>query len=142
MIKHGDIIGYKKKQDMKEVILERLLSLFSEKYGINIVKLPSKKATKIAVDSSVDSESEAILATLLKGNASDLKKLLPVEGRTIKPLYLFLDEEILLFAKIKGLKFNESKKKKSKTALFLDDFEKKHPEAKRATVNSLLGLYK
>lgn len=142
MIKQGDVIGYKKSNDFKGVVLEYLLNFASRKYNFTLVKLP-KKADKIAVDSSLDSESENIVNTLIKGNSLKLKKNLPVEGKIIKPLYLFLDEEILLYARIKKLGFSRDVLgKKNKIENFLDEFEKKHPEVKRAVVNSLLELYR
>lgn len=99
------------------------------------------KASKIAVDSSIDSESSKIIRTLINGNVSELKKFLPVYSNIIKPLYLFLDEEILLYAKLKNLKFSKKTDKKDKIKSFEDEFEKKHPEIKRAIVNSLLALH-
>jgi tRNA(Ile)-lysidine synthase TilS/MesJ len=142
MINHEDIIGYSKNNSFKEVVLEDMLNFFSKKSGISVVKLPNKRANKIASDSSIDSEANEIVKKIIEGNAINLKKDLPVEKNLIKPLYLFSDEEILLYAKIKNLKFKEEKNKKNKIESFLDKFEKKHPEVKRAVVNSLLELYK
>ncbi len=159
MAHQGDIIGYKKGNKLKEVVLEDLLEFFSKKSGIKIVTLPNTKANKIAVDSSIDSESTEIIETLIKGNSSSFEKQLPTENKIIKPLYLFLDEEILLYAKIKNLKFKGGEpsagssqfmhprrklkiNKKDNIQEFVDQFEKKHPEVKRAIVNSLLELYK
>lgn len=142
MIKNGDVIGYKEKKDFKAIVLKEILNFTSNKSNFKIVKLPNKNANKIAVNSSIDSEADNISKNLIEGNASELKRDLPVERRIIKPLYLFLDKEILLYAKIKKLKFRETKVKKNKIENFLDEFEKKHPEAKRAIVNSLLELYK
>ena len=172
MIKTGDIIGYKKINTLKGVVLEDLLLFLKKKSGIELVKLPNKKANKIASYSSIDSESTEIVNLIIEKNSLDLKKELPVEKNVIKPLYLFLDEEILLYAKIKNLKFKkvdssisdfaqlslpptrEEKNlfsqnrsqfqppKKNKIANFIQEFEKKHPEVKRAVVNSLLELYK
>jgi hypothetical protein len=141
MIKQGEIIGYRKKNSMKGIVLEQILRFLAGKSGIEIVKLP-RKTDKIAIDSSLDSESEEIVGSIIKGNAGKLKESLPVEGKIIKPLYLFLDEEILLYAKIKKLKFVQEKRKKNKIESFMDEFGKKHPEVKRAAVNSLLELYK
>lgn len=141
MIKLGDIVGYKKSESLNGVVLEELLNFFSKKSGIKIVKLPHKKANKIAVDSLIDSESGNIIETIIHGNAEDLKKDLPVEKDIIKPLYLFLEEEILLYANIRKLKFIEEKIKKDNIKEFIEEFEKKHPEVKRAIVNSLLELY-
>ena len=142
MIKQGDIVGYKNGNDFKSAVLENVLYFISEKSNFKIVKLPNKSANKIAVDSSIDEEAENITKILIDGNSSMLNKNLPVEGKIIKPLYLFLDEEILLYAKLKKIKFKEKKNIKNKTENFLDEFEKKHPEVKRAVVNSLLELYK
>ena len=141
MIKQGDVIGYKKTNDFKGIVLEEILNFLSKKYGFIIFKLPNKKTTKIAVNSSLDSESNEIVKSIIQGNASDLKRELPVEGKIIKPLYLFLDEEILLYAKLRNLKFSQYKGKKDKIHELLTEFEKTHPEVKRAVVNSLLRLY-
>jgi hypothetical protein len=142
MIKPQNVIGYKKTNDFKGIVLEHLLKFASEKYNFKLVRSPNK-ATKIAVDSSLDSESEDIVNTLIKRKSSELKKDLPTEKNIIKPLYLFLDEEILLYARLKHLGFSRNvKAKKDKIENFLDEFEKKHPEIKRAVVNSLLELYK
>jgi tRNA(Ile)-lysidine synthase TilS/MesJ len=140
MIKKGDRIFYRKKNDFKNIVLIEMLKFIADK--TNIALSPSeKKSNKFAIDSSIDSESEKIIKILIKGNASDLKKYLPIEGNMIKPLYLFLDQEILLYAKLRNLKFKKEKKKKDKIKNFEDEFEKKHPEVKRAIVNSLLELY-
>lgn len=141
MIQRGDILGYKKENNFKGVVLEETLQFISEKANFNVIKLPSRKVNKIAIDSSLDSESENIIKILIDKKSIELKKYLPVEKNIIKPLYLFLDEEILLYAKLKKLKFTQEKEKKSKIKYFIDEFEKKHPEVKRAIVNSLLGLY-
>jgi hypothetical protein len=141
MIKRGDVIEYKKENRFKGVVLEEMLKFFSKKSGIEIVKLPSRRAKKIAVDSSLDFEAEEILNALINGKAGDLRKNLPAEGKIIKPLYLFSDAEIMLYAKLKKLKFKEMKEKRSIIKIFEDEFEKKHPEVKRAAVKSLLELY-
>lgn len=141
MIKRKDVIGYRRKNDFKGIVLEEILKFLAEKSNFRLVKLPGKRANKIAVDSSLDSESEEIIKELIKGNAINLKKDLPVEKNVIKPLYLFLDEEILLYAKLKRLKFKEQKKKRKKIGIFLDKSEKKHPEVKRAIVNGMLEIY-
>ena len=141
MIKRGDTIGYKKENYFRGVVLEDILNFVKERANFSLVKLPNKKANKLAVDSSIDSESSKIIRTLINGNVSELKKFLPVYGNIIKPLYLFLDEEIFLYAKLKGLKFKQKKKKEDKIQKFENEFEKKHPEIKRAIVNSLLALH-
>lgn len=141
LIKSGDIIGYKKKDDFRNIVLENILLFISERYGFNIVKLPNKKANKIAVASTLDSESHDIVNVVIEGDSSNLKNILPSDGNFIKPLYLFLDEEILLYAKLKNLKYKPVKKTEDRINNLLNDFEKKHPEVKRAVVNSILELY-
>lgn len=136
-----DLIGYKKGNNFREAVLENILKTISEKYGFNIVKLPNKNTNKIAVSSTLDLEAHDILSTLVNEDVSKLKNFLPSLGNFIKPLYLFLDGEVLLYAKLKNLKFKESKEKKDRITNFLDELEKKHPEVKRSVVNSLLKLY-
>jgi tRNA(Ile)-lysidine synthase TilS/MesJ len=141
MINSKCTIGYGKGNDFRSVVLEEMLKFISDKYNFNVASMSNKTVNKIALTSSLDSESEKILQILIDKKASELKSCLPVVGKEIKPLYLFLDEEILLFAKLKGLKFKEMKKNKDKIELFADELEKNHPEVKRAVVNSVLKLY-
>jgi hypothetical protein len=141
MIKKNEVIGYKKGNSFRDIVLEYLLNMFSEKGMVEIVKIPSKKKiNKIAISSTIDSESNRIVNILVKGSVKDLKEIAPVDGKTIKPLYLFLDEEVLLYAKIKKLKFKIIKEKKDNLSKFIDELEKKHPEIKRAILNSYLEL--
>jgi len=137
MIRRGDVVSVKGK-GYRKIVLKYLLGILEEKGVIEI----KGKGNKIAVTSTLDSEANEIVEILIKGDVKNLKNLKPVEGKTIKPLYLFLDEEVLLYAKLKGLKFNEEKEKETKISEFIDDLEIKHPEIKRAVVNSYLGLYK
>ena len=143
LIRQGDVVSYKAGSNFWEVVLEEILKKFSERTMIKIVK-NSSKATKIAIASTIDSEADEIIHELIKGNAN-LKKAAPIEKIKkkifIKPLYLFLDSEVLLYAKIKRLKFKEKIKYKDKISKFIDSLEEKHPEVKRAVVNSYLGMY-
>jgi hypothetical protein len=140
MIDLKDVVGFKKSDDVNGIVLEEMLNFISEKYNFNIVKLPNKKVSKIAITSSLDSESAKILDTLINRKSSELKSCFPVVGMEIKPLYLFLDEEILLFAKLKNLSFKKKNKKETKIELLNNELEKTHPEVKRAVVNSFLKL--
>jgi hypothetical protein len=141
MISRGDIIGYKKTNNFKGVVLESVLQFVKGKTDLELVKLPSSRAKKIATDDSIDSEAGRILNTLIEKNASGIKEFLPKYKNIIKPLCLFLDEEILLYAKLTNLKFKPVKKKENKTEKFINEFEKKHPEVKRAIINGILELY-
>ena len=162
MIRKGDIIGYntqgcttkniqkniftKGRTNFRDVVLEDLLNMFGEKGFVEIVRYQMSDIrcqisdSKLAISSTIDSESDKIVHMFVEGNVKDLKKVAPVDKKIIKPLYLFLDEEVLLYAKIKKLKFKEKKIKKDKLSMFVDDLEKKHPEIKRAILNTYLEL--
>ena len=142
MIKNNDIVGYENIGDFKGAVLEDSLKTFAKKAMIELINLPNKKKiTKKAIPSTIDYEADKIIHILIKGKASELNNLFPKQNMIIKPLYLFLDEEVLIYAKLKNLKFKDEEPKKDKISLFIDGLEKKHPEIKRAIVNSYLELY-
>lgn len=143
MTSRGDVIYFKKSENFRDIALNYLLDNFKDKIMIPISK---KGYSKIALSSSIDSISEEIIRILIKRNTKDLDSLLPVfkkgskKEEIIRPLYLFLDKEITLYCKIKKLKFKSSETK-SKFLEFLNSLEKKHPEVKRAVIQSYLDLY-
>lgn len=149
MIKKDDIIGCKNDGDFRDVVLEYLLKIFESKLIINLIKFQAKKKNnkvdKIALSSTIDLEADKIVHALIKDKTSDLKKVFPIVRMKnqiiIKPLYLFLDNEIIIYAKLKGLKFKKIKEKKDKISEFIYELEKKHPEIKRAIVKSYLELH-
>ena len=143
LIRQGDVVEYKSGNGFRDAVLEELLKKFSKKAMIEVVK-NSSKATKIALTSTIDSEADGIIHELIKGNAN-LKRAAPIQkikGKIfIKPLYLFLDQEVLLYAKMKRLKFKEKSEHQDKISKFIDTLEEEHPEVKRAVVNSYLEMY-
>ena len=148
MIRRGDKVQYKKTREFKGVVLDDILKFVLDKFDFYLTdsnkflaKRDKFKSVRIASASSLDSEAENIIKILINGNVSELKKNLPSYENAVKPLCLFLDEEILLYAKLKNLKFRKAQEKKDKIRNFEDEFEKKHPEVKRAIVNSVLKLY-
>ena len=140
MIKNNDLIAYENKGDFRGVVLEDVLKMFSEKANIKLIKRDNSKAKK-AIPATINTESDKIVHELIKGNVKNLRKLAPIQGKIIKPLYLFLDEEVLLYAKLKKLKFKKKTEKKDKISGFVDGLEQKHPEIKRAIINSYLELF-
>ena len=118
MAHSGETIRYKNNGTFRDVVLEDILRMFSEKANAKLTK--SSKADKIAVSSTLDLEADDITHKLIKENIQN-SKFSPVVGKTIKPLYLFLDEEILLYAKIRKLKFKKIKEKKDKISSFIDE---------------------
>ena len=95
---------------------------------------------KIAIPSTTDSEANEIAHILIQDKSSKLKQHSPMVRNVIKPLYLFLDKEVLLYAKLKKLNFKEKKKKTDALTNFINELEKKHPEIKRAIISSWLKL--
>jgi len=141
LIKSGDKIGYENKGDFRGVVLEHLLKMFEPKLYIELIKLPTKKkTTKLAIPSTTDLEAEQILKILIKDKSKGLKKVAPIDSKKIKPLYLFTDKEVLLYAKLKKLRFKKQTEKKDNISDFINNLEKNHPEVKRAMVNSYLKL--
>ncbi len=142
MVSKNDIITYENKGNFRDAVLEVLLKMFGERAPVKIVKFNSKiKFDRKVVSSTIDVFAEKMIYDLFKKNVKNFEELKPVEKKIIKPLYLFLDEEILLYAKLKKLKFKNQKEQKNEISLFVDDLEKKHPEIKRAIVNSYLELF-
>ncbi len=141
MINIGEIIGYKDSENFREVVLQDVLKMFSEKGNVKLIKLPSKKRiSKIAISSTIDLESDKFIFEIIKGNLKELDRIKAVDKNIIKPLYLFLDKEVLLYAKLKRLKYKKEKIKRNKLKDFVNGLEEKHPEVKRAIINSYLKL--
>ena len=139
MMKKGDIVLFENKRDFRGVVLENLLEMFIERAPVRVVK--SGKHTKKAITNTLDVETDKIIKTIIKGKAKNLKKSGYIEGKLIKPLYLFLDKEVKLYADLKGLKYKKIKDtKKDKISQFIEDMEKQHPELKHAVVESYLEL--
>ncbi len=142
MIKKGDIVGHESKNDFRSVVLGDVLKFYASRAPVRIEynsKNKKNKITKLAVSITTDILAIEIIEALMRGNLKELH-IRPVERNIIKPLYLFLDEEVLLYAKLKKLKFKKINLKKEKISIFVDKLETKHPELKRAIVNSYLEL--
>jgi len=141
MLKNGDVVTYSKTNDFRSVVLEDILKMIAEKGRINVIanKVSQIKITKFAIPTTIDMTADEILKSIIKKSV-DLAETKPVHKKTIKPLYLFLDKEILIYAQLKKLKFKIPKERENKIAKFLDELERKHPEIKRAVVNSYLSV--
>jgi len=143
MLNRNDIVLCEnKKQDFRKVVLKYLLKTFSERSSIKITNLKTKaNSTKKAIATTTDLAAYEIILSTINKNSRDFSKMLPVVKKTIKPLYLFLDKEVLLYAQLKKLKFEKQQiKKTDKIVKFIDELEKKHPEIKRAIVSGFLKL--
>ena len=45
-----------------------------------------------------------MIKNIINKSEKDMKNIRPVEGKVIKPFYLFLDKEILLYTKLRKLR--------------------------------------
>jgi len=148
MVSEGDRIVYPKADDVGSVVLDDLLQMFAEKAPVEVESLfwnKMKKKDKVALAYTSDTITRLFLITILYSKASKLRNCCgPVSKnkKTIMPLYLFLDKEVLLYCKLKGLKCVKSKIKKDKISKFIDKLEDKHPELKHSVVQTYLELFK
>jgi tRNA(Ile)-lysidine synthase TilS/MesJ len=132
-------------------ILERI----SQKNGIRLSKIrneaPAGKNEIIALEDSLDDTAILVMLAMMSKNADfaatkpKIKRAISRRAaRCIKPLYFCLDKEILLYAKVKGIKqgmqAEEKDSLKLRVASFINEMEKKHPEIKNAVVNSALEI--
>lgn len=138
LINKNDNLILENKKDFRNVVLKDLLKMFSEKSPVELVN--SGEYNKKAVADTTDLIAYEISKETFKGNLLKLKKL-PKEKKIIRPLYLFLDKEVLLYTKLKDLKFNKTKLKKDKISEFIDSMEKKHKEIKHSIIKSYLELF-
>ncbi len=98
-------------------------------------------ATKVATAHNLDDEAEAIMLDYIRGDLNRLSRLGPkYEAREgfvprIKPLRDVMEEEIHLYARLKGLDFYEKRCPyrrglHAELGEFLDQLERKHPNSK------------
>jgi hypothetical protein len=143
LINKGEEINYYNKKDFRSVVLKRLLEIFEKKSTSKIKKISTKeKPLKkiIALPTTLDMTSKKIIQKIINQKL-DTNEFLPKQKKIILPLYLFLDKEVMLYTKLKKLKFNKIKpEKQDEVAELINSLEKKHPEIKRAIVNSYLKL--
>lgn len=137
MVSRGEIVFYKKEKDFRSAVLEEVLKMFGKNGEIKIAT--KGEHNKLALADTTDIIARNVVKEIVDGKL-EFKKYKPVEGKIIRPLCLFLDEEMLLYAKLKGLKFDKVVEKKNKIDVFIDELEKKHLEVKHAIVKGYLGL--
>lgn len=140
MADHSSVIFLKKFGDFRCVVLEDFLRMFIAKSDAQLIKKKIKNCL-IIVGDSTDIIAERIIDSMFEGNLEKLKEVKPIEGNVIRPLYLMLDKEILLYANLKKLKFNIINEKQSNFEYFTKAMEEKHPELKHSVVNSYLELF-
>ncbi|MAG10892.1 hypothetical protein CMI44_01100 [Candidatus Pacearchaeota archaeon] len=98
------------------------------------------KINRIAIPQTTDLIAYGVVNVIIKSDVKDLRNVKSVDKKIIRPLFLFLDKEVELYAKLKRLKFKKTKEKKDKVSDFVDGLERKHPEIKWAVVQSWLKI--
>jgi len=156
LIPRGETVAVKESLDFRSVVLKELLEMFARKSLVKVIKFSKgKKFDYLAVPNSTDLNSFFFISSLFE-NKINLNSLQPKSKNIIMPLYLFLDKEIFLYAKIKGLKFKDSDKmklsrdlfnsylvldkKKSILEEFLFELERNHPEINQSIIKSYLEI--
>jgi len=95
-----------------------------------------KNSSKIiALDDSTDDVATLMMESWFQHKSVDLA---PRTSKVIRPLFLMTDNEIKIYASLKRIGGKD--KRKSDARAMLDEMEKKHPEIKRAIVQSCLQL--
>lgn len=112
---------------LKSIFKGQPFDIDFKKASISSVEKAAKGYDRIILPWSMDDETEQFLAALM-----DNKKL--PKAKYIKLLVTLLDEEIILFARIKKLEGRI--KKKSKLSRMLDDLEKRYPGSKFGLLRS------
>lgn len=144
LVEKGDIIAYKKKDNFRNIALLDLLKILSEKGHVQIIEINNKnsKYSKFALEDSSDEISYRFIQSVLLGDILKKKdEFIPKFEKKIRPLYLFLDKEILLYCKLRNLNFKKYKKDKNEIEELINFLEKKHKEIKQSIVSSCLKLF-
>jgi len=126
-----------KRSERNFSVLYPILKQLIETRQINLTTSHSSNYNKIISGESADNISAQIIETIITKKSKDIKKLAPIYKKLIRPLYLLLDSEIQLYAKLKKIKLKKQPKS-NKLQLFIKSLEEKHPEVKTSIVQSLL----
>lgn len=112
------------------------------------------KANRLATGHNMDDEAQSVIMNQFRSNVETTARLGPVTGvvddprfvRRIKPFYLLLEEEVMLYSTLKGLPHPPKRCPYSHTAYrneiraMLNEFEKRHPGVKNNVINSFLKI--
>lgn len=141
MFSLNEKVSFKNDNGVQSKVLEECLKILEKGSRISLLKPNLKKRyDKFALNSTLDKESYEFIEALIK-NKKINKEILPVNKKFVRPLYLFLDKEVEIYAKIKNIKYTEKKEKTNEWKEFMEKLEKIHPEIKQATIQSYLKIY-
>jgi len=112
------------------------------------------KVKKLATGHNLDDEAQAVMMNQLRRNIEVSARLGPITGvkedkrfiRRIKPLYLMLEKEIMIYSFIKGFVGEltecpyERESYRSAVRDMLNNFEEKYPGSKNSIITSFLEI--
>jgi len=112
------------------------------------------KVTKLVTGHNLDDESQSVIMNQFRSNVDASARLGPVTGivadyrfiRRIKPFYLLLEKEIMLYAFLKKFPFSSQEcpyahsAYRSEVRDMLNDFEQRHLGVKNNIINSFLAV--
>jgi tRNA(Ile)-lysidine synthase TilS/MesJ len=116
-------------------VADYLVKSITKNMNIRIFSRKNKKINKIVVEHTLDDELNQFVKEIFQNKKH--KK----QGKTIKILKNITDKDIMLFAKIKGLRFKPNKKDK-KFQDFLDQVQARYPNAKYNLLRNMEELRK
>ena len=111
------------------------------KFPLHVKELFSlEKIEKIKISKEcLDDISVQIFSSLMKSSGTkNLKDLLPITSKVIRPFYLMSRQEMIIYSKLKKLEYKDHEK--SKLSDFLDELEKNQKNIKNSIVSSLLKI--
>lgn len=127
---------------VKKIIKDLPVKIFFKEIPVNSLNnkkikdyIRNNKINRIVIPWTLDDEISLFLENIFLNKKTRIKK------DYIKLLKTVTDKEIILFARLKNIKFRENKKNKE-IKEFLDKLEYKHPETKFSLLRSINQLEK
>ncbi len=140
LFSRGDKLFSLNKSDFRSVVLNELLKIFKINNSKLVFLSKRQSGCKIILSTTADQIVVDFVGCLFNKNVKNFSTQLPSSKNSVRPLCLFLDKEVLLYANLKKFKFSEDKIIKKKLNSFIEDLEKKHPELKSAILQSYFYL--
>jgi hypothetical protein len=134
LLEEGAKISFSVEKNYRGIVARHLINLWKKRanfYG------KSKNSKRIVLSDTTDLISLNYVRNIFRNKDS---KLGPKQNNKIRPLYLFLNKEVKLYADLLNLRYIPDKKKKGKVEVFIENLEKNHPEIKSAIIQSYLTL--
>jgi len=147
LIKKEEKICFFEKKDFRSVVLRYLLEGFFTKYGNELIEIKNlegcKPCDKVALEDSADVVSKDFFNKIVneKNIIPESFLVFDENKKIIRPLYLFLDKEIKLYAGLKNLDYDKKVSENNIFDNFIDGLEKKHLELKTSVISSCLKLF-